>query len=267
MKFFALTLFFLFFVTDFSFAQQNVTDTPHIDILYLKDGSILRGKILEYRPNENIKMQILGDSLTLTIPQNVVKKLVQEIKKEKKLITNTPKIYEFRERGWYGFLGLQALPYRHSVSYNRVSNNFGYGLNGAFGYRFHRIFGVAVGGGVEQLYNKSLHVLYHTNIEMRGHFLKSYNSPFYSLAVGYAKPQSDQQAGILKTDGGLYFYPALGYRLGANSGTNFTIDVGFRFQNAGYTFPIPIWQQTRDETTFSENWTYRRIAIRLGLLF
>ena len=46
-------LFFALFVASFVSAQQNNL----IDIVYLKNGSVLRGVIIEQVPNELIKLQ------------------------------------------------------------------------------------------------------------------------------------------------------------------------------------------------------------------
>ena len=67
-------LFFALLVTVFSSAQLN----NMIDVVYLKNGSVLRGIIIEQVPNELIKLQTTDGSI-FVYQTNEIEKIVKEV--------------------------------------------------------------------------------------------------------------------------------------------------------------------------------------------
>lgn len=79
-----LTLFLFGLVVSFSFGQTN-----YQDVIYLKNGSIIRGMITEQIPNKTIKIETADNSL-FVYQMNEIKKITKEPKQTtKKSTTNS----------------------------------------------------------------------------------------------------------------------------------------------------------------------------------
>ncbi len=254
---------FLLLVYNDIYAQTDVTKLPHVDILYLKDGSILRGKILQIIPDKETKIQILGDSLQMDIPACMIKKLVQEFIKPATMKSSG--LYEFRENGWYGFVGVHATPFRISPAYAQPVIRYGRGINAAVGYQFNRLLGVGIGVGAEQKFKNEGDVMVYINADLRGYFLQKKLTPFYSLGLGYGFPQIVTTDFLIGAKGNMYVHPAVGIRFSGGSGVNMTLDLGYRLQQIRYDYE-ETWRNDIGRF-YSETWIYNRIALRLGICF
>lgn len=235
---------------------------PVTDVVYLKDGSILRGTILEYRPDGAIRLETKGGELEFAAPD--IQKLVQEpqnpmffaaLRKQKK-----EKPYAFREHGFYFSTLFGLLPgggeYRSEV---------GMTLHASFGHMFSRHLGIGGGVSLDGYPNsaggENLVPLF---VEARGYLQKKRNALYWSLAGGYGLPlkaSTDDQE-VRRFEGGYMFHPAIGYRLGADKGLNVVIDAGYKFQKA----------LTEREFLFSgeillRDVLYRRLCLRIGVVF
>lgn len=60
-------------------ASQEVKKTEYVDVLYLKNGSIIRGLVMEQIPNESIKIQTADGSL-FVYKMDEVLKITKELK-------------------------------------------------------------------------------------------------------------------------------------------------------------------------------------------
>ena len=96
-------------------------------------------------------------------------------------------------------------------------------------------------------------------LQTRGYFTQHRVSPYYSIDFGYGFAK-DTHDNAKETDGGRYFYPALGYRFGASGGGNFTMDFGIKLQK-GHFLRVNNWGSD------DRNVKFRRFAFRLGWLF
>ena len=110
MRFIFITLFlfsFGFFSTK-TFAQQNM-----IDVLYLKNGSIIRGYVIEQIPNKHIKIQTKDGSIFVFKMDEVIKTIKEidqnKINKSEKLeneLRNEVIINRIRSRKNFDLIGL-----------------------------------------------------------------------------------------------------------------------------------------------------------------
>lgn len=241
----------------------NFDEIPTIDVVYLKDGSILRGKILEYQGGAFLRFKI--KSGTVRIEEADIQKIDQE--PEDPLVRTVlqrqkePKVYAFREKGWYGALGLYFLP-----GGGEYRSEIGFGLQASFGYRFRRQFSLGLGVSYESYAfavggDEFLPVF----LEAQGYLWKKNNAPYWTVAAGYGFPMI--QRGIdnqdtRRFDGGYHFHPAIGYRFGASKTLNLNIDIGYQFQKAiterEFLFTGDII--TRDVL-------YRRLNLRMNVIF
>lgn len=237
-----------------------------IDVVYLKDGSVLKGKIQEYKQGEYLVIQLTSGS-KLTVEEEEIERIRQQLpgeelpvgssaqsKKEKRKQRRST--YSFKEKGWYNVTYL--------ASYNgRVDGEFemGLGIQNTFGYQFNRLFGFGVGVSLDAQSLDGSETLYPVYAEFRGYFTKTVKSPYYSLSTGYSFAFKNKNQNIAEAEGGYLIHPAIGYRLGADAETNVLIDIGYRFQSATYIRQVPF------DDKLVKQIDYRRFSFRLGLIF
>lgn len=130
-----LLLFIVLFVTAFVSAQQS----KPIDVVYLKNGSILRGVIVEQIPNELIKLQT-SDGNLFVYQTSEVEKIIKEAPTNES--ENTLAFGEKKSNKRRGYIGLSVGP---SFAVRDLSDlPVGVSLNLVdFGYLFNDNLGIA----------------------------------------------------------------------------------------------------------------------------
>ena len=250
-----------FLLPNTNFAQ--IDEIQYIDIVHLKDGSEFRGKIIEYKHDEYLKMEILGGQ-TVEFPAKQVKKVVQQPYGQAAYIPKAPKIktirtreYHFRERGIY------------NETYVNLMQGFntwgdwvgGLGIHHVVGYQFNRWIGAGLGAGFDGYFLGFGENVIPVYAEARGYFMQKNTTPFYSMALGYGFAGKNDERGITEGSGGIMVNPNIGYRFGASAGANFTLSMGYKLQKASFT------QLRGGGSTFKRDYTYSRLNLKLGLLF
>ncbi len=236
------------------FAQENNEEGAMFqDVVYLKDGSLFRGKLLEYKPDESLVIETWSGQ-QIRFKSNRVRKVRQELIQPK----HTEKVtaYNFREKGWFN---------NTDLSVNWSENNWGSLIVGASianvaGYQFNRLVGAGVGVGFDtyQLVSRNQYIPIFA--EVRGYFLKKKTTPMYRYQVGYGIGLKDLDQDLFKSVGGFYSYPAVGFRFGAKSGGNTTLDLGWKVQMSEQHYRI--WEGTE-----VRKMTYQRFTLRCGVQF
>ena len=266
MKLLKITLISLLF---FSFGKIHAQATkmpPSIDVVYLKGGSIFRGIIQEYQPDEKLVIKTLTGSV-LTFKGNQIKYVRQELlDKEGNIIhtkLKTEKAYAFKEKGKY-FVFTAATLSGTSAWINQENIIVGTSLSGIAGYQFNRLLGTGLGVGVDYYYLFAGETVYPLFVEIRGYLQKKNQSPYYSLAGGYSFAFKNDNRDVLNATGGFLFYPTIGLRFGGSAHTNFTLDLGAKFQKASFTRRRN-WGGIND--SLRQNMFYKRLSIRAGIIF
>ncbi len=246
------------------------------DVVYLKNGSILRGQVLEYDPSANIKIKIKGGSVLVYASTEVLKMEKEEVTEspDVKVVpleavesTETVEAIEvweqhIPEKGFYGTIAIGNI-------FPTIESNVplpGFKLDAATGYRVHHAFGIGVGAGVLLDFTQSFLYGYGT---IRGDILNKTFSPYYEINVGYGVPLSEnslflQQQGVQQIDvmrGGLYFRPSIGMRFGSRNQIHTFVDIGIHMQQAYYE------GRTWNNFSYTEEYTYFRPSVRVGMLF
>lgn len=262
-KFILILVFFAAYSFD---AQCQKNDA--ISKVYLYDGSIFIGKILDLIPNISLRIQ-LSDSSSLNIQYANIKKIIQIDEKGKHRINHSA--YEFKETGFY------------NVNYATINggsgiegtNTLGFGLSSSFGYMFSKYFGVGLGLGVDkfELMNirntnpffnnfvtSPITNTYPVFIETRGYFFGDMNSYYYSINAGFGFVNKNEDIDVKEANGGLMFHPALGIRFGGKKHFNFCLDFGVKFQKAN--FVIPNYFESGTDHYYIN---YKRFIFRVGI--
>lgn len=250
-----ILVFLLSFSTYFATAQS---ETVKPDIIETKRGTILKGEIIEYKQGSFVRVRIKTGDI-ITIEDKRIKRIIEGgllSNPEAASIQKILKPYNFREKGFYNFtsgsfaLGSEAWSQDPSV---------GVGIHNVTGYQLNRFIGLGLGIGMDYYYLGSGENLMPVYLEARGYFLSKHVSPYYSFNMGYAFAFKSEQHRIEEAEGGLMIYPAIGFRFGASSNANFTLDFGYKMQKATYNF--------RNWDLITHEMTYKRLVVRMGVLF
>ncbi len=213
-KIFTLILFLAIGIV--GIAQQNFQD-----VVYLKNGSIIRGTIIEQVPNKSIKIE--------TADRNVFVYQMDEIEKmTKEIVANTSKSNSSS--------GL-------SSGYLRIINfGFGFGLGDygkgtsclklevINGYQFNPYFSLGFGTGLKFYFNKykSSSLVIPLFADFRAHFIDYIVSPYIDLGIGYTIEATPEFRGL-----GFMLNPSVGasVKIGKKSAMNFGLGYFMQIAN------------------------------------
>ena len=227
-----------------------------VDIVWLKDGSKLRGTILKWDLERGMEFKLLTGAEIL-IPKKDIHRVMQDIPSaDGSSFGNTyvkpPKIYNFKEKGWY----------QNSSGFINFSFSGGAGIHHAMGYRFNRLFGVGLGTGIETHDFDAVRNIIPIYAEVRGFLLPKKITPYYAFKIGYGIALRDEFRGTIRAHGGIHISPEVGVRFGAGD-VSYYLGLEYKLQNATYTSQSFDWFGG----TFTDKISYRRVELRTGLLF
>jgi hypothetical protein len=206
-KYLALLLFAL--ITAVSFGQSN-----YQDVVYLKNGSIIRGVIIEQVPNKSIKIE--------TADRSVFVYQMDEIEK----LTKEP--IQGKSGGSFSNSGLQS-GYKGIVELGYQIGTGGYGmdrlkLNIINGYQINPYFSLGFGTGLRYYFDEKVPLI-PVFADFRANFIDNKISPYLSLGVGYSFNASDSFKGV-----GFLLNPKIGvsFKVSKKSAINFGL--GYEMQ-------------------------------------
>ncbi|MBL7804531.1 MAG: hypothetical protein JNL02_12395 [Saprospiraceae bacterium] len=254
-------LFVLIFWSVVGRAQTNADpSTGCTDVVYLKNGSIYRGKILEHAEGGTLVVQTWS-GLILHVQEKKVRRVVQrcpgddESAKKRAAI---PRPYDFREHGWYNVSSFSVLAGRTWWDENTI----GVSLQNVTGYALNRWIGLGLGLGVEayspyvQEFNQ---VTYPVFVEARGYFQRKNSAPFYAFGGGwgFAGGSTSERWGYNDNwTGGWLLQGKLGYRLG----NHFSLYGGLRFQRQNR-----VWTDTWGASEGTDKILHRRLELGMAV--
>jgi hypothetical protein len=227
-------------------------------VLYLKNGSIIRGDLIEHT-QEVVKMRIYGGSI-LVFPASEVVKIVSE----PRFVPQNRRYkgdFNIKEHGFYQTLS-------GGILFRRYENN-NFQARYSAGYHFNRHLAVGLQTGINSLdfsWN-----LAQTSIpvmaEVRGYWTKQPFSPYYAAQIGYAFDVTKPSGDLISAEGGLTFSPKIGVQFPSRSNAAFFIEVGYFFQKSTFTYQnFWTWPQPIDNIV-TQNITFQRVAVSVGVVF
>jgi hypothetical protein len=255
-------VFALCFLAVFDWCQAQDSKTSFVDVVYLKDGSVLIGKLMVYEVDKVVEI-VLDSGSKVILDYQDVKKVLQyidpatlKIKVHKMPNSN---VYLFREQGWNHQVLLSTLWGRGQWNSLQV----GIAAEYILGYRFNKGFGLGIGTGYNNYNLQTSQLILPLYLEQRGYFTDNWIAPTYSLGAGYGFAFKNEANGFEKAEGGPLFNAAIGLRIGALKGINLLADLGLRYQRATYR---DNW--TWEPGSFNEyRWDYLRWNLRIGVTF
>lgn len=157
-------------IANLSFAQKN-----YQDVIYLKNGSIIRGLIIEQVVNESFKIETTDDNV-FVFEIDKIEKIAKEPTTRK--TKQPPESYDFKK----GFTRIFEVGYGMTFYSSYMDGSIN--LDFIYGYKINKYFSIGVGSGLWSYpHNQEAVPLY---ADFRSPFLSSRFSPYFSLKMGYA---------------------------------------------------------------------------------
>lgn len=210
-------LSFLLVLPAFVMAQENMED-----VVYLKNGSVIHGVIIEQVPNVSLKIQ--------TADRNVFVFRIEEVEK----ITKEPSAGkappkgrnedapafsndELKQRGYSAIAELNM-----GIGYDTFADKASFGIQVINGYQVNPNFFAGLGIGLNQHISGAAFAP--VFLDLRVNFLRQRVSPFIDLSGGWAVGLTDED------EGGVYGNPSLGVKFFVSRKTALQLSIGFRYQ-------------------------------------
>ena len=236
MKSFLLFTLFLFLLPVALPAQTGTED-----VVYLKNGSVLRGEIVELHDNGHLKIEIAGRNI-FVVMMNDIEKITSE---------KLPVQHYFKESGYMNRTGFELL---HSGGDSSIR------VTMVNGYRFNPHLSAGIGFGITP-YNDPL-TLVPVFLDLNLRFLKANSSPYLFLKTGYNfSVHHDDDIELQDHKGGLLLNLGVGLHFVRSSGTGWYIQAGYNIDNSYYEFE-GWWPQTVENEL-----SFRRVSMGMGLSF
>ncbi len=252
-------------VSSFAFAQSNIED-----VVYLKSGSVIRGKVLEQK-NETVKVELLGGSIFVFKQTEV-----DSIKRENTLKNKLKEInrnYFRRDRGFrnmtefgiiYGTnLKQDNEPYYYY--YNNNTDDFGLSLHTVNGYQLWPYLYVGGGVGIDRFisYKQTFSPFY---VRVASEFLKKKVTPYVFCDAGYSvmwKKKNDDYYSY-ENKGGYYVSCGGGIRVYTRSRASVVLSVAYK---RNYSQTKWWYTQGGDGSYYEIKRTYQRLVMNVGVTF
>lgn len=232
-----LLILLIFAINCFAFGQHQLVE----DVVYTKNGSIVRGLIVEEVPSVSIKIMTTDRSL-FVFKMDEIEKIehVYGIKPKHPVFLNTPQggignSSVFKEPLTNWTMGVEYA-YSGSLRNNEVGNI--HGLYGLVRYSLTPLISAAIGFGIEDLqYINWLPLFADFNLKINNES----HSPYFYGRMGINIPTGEENF-YNEFDAGLLAAFGMGFRVRVSPSLNFNASIGYRYQYVGfnnYIYPEP----------------------------
>jgi len=210
-----ITIFLFLIIGMVAFAQQN-----YQDVVYLKNGSIIRGTIIEQVPNVSLKIE--------TADKSVMVYKMDEIEKiSKELIQNVSGTSNKSSGLKSGYLGILNVGYGFGVGHDSKGIDFGK-FDFINGYQFNPYFSLGFGTGLKFYFDESnTSLVIPLFADFRAHFIDYMVSPYVAVGIGYTLEATPEFRGL-----GFMLNPSLGASIKISKRSALNIGVGYLMQRS-----------------------------------
>ena len=249
-----LVLIFILVATVNLFAQ-NTKGTK--DMVILKDGSILYGKILDFEIGGNVELKLISGRV-LTFSSNEIKKI--ELNSNEKEIPKAN--YTFKNEVFYNNFNLKLISGSSTANSNISVFRFGIGMDYSFGYRYNDFLSIGLGTGIETYGYGLKEVFSPIYFEYIGFLKKSDVCPFVRLHGGYGFVTAAGD-NVIDKSGGINYSAGFGIKYPAFESMSYVFDISFNYQKANFVYHTNSWS----EQISYRDVIFRRISLKFGILF
>ena len=252
-------------ITSGVFAQNNTED-----VLYLKNGSVIRGKITDQLTTGKLKIELSGGSVFVFATADI-----DSIRKESAIGTSIKEIKRNYFRRDRGFRNMTELAIIYGVNfknnpnanyyYNTNSDDIGLSLQTINGYQFWPYLFVGGGVGIDRFitYQQTFSPFF---LRVSSEFLKRKVTPYVYVDAGYSvmwKQPSDNSGTSIKNAGGAYTSAGGGVRIYTRSRASVILSAGYKMNMSSST-----WHYTYDSSSiYNIKRTYQRFVMNIGVSF
>lgn len=233
--------------------DSNTVPEDKIAVITLKDGSKIEGEILDWQIDEYIMIKLAWGGQT-RIDQHKIKKIIQ-----KSTLQKYDKVYNFKEEGFYYAGRINVISGNDG---NRANGVFGLGASVSSGYKFNRFLSLGAGVGYDKFIWDSGENLLPVFAEVSGYLNQTNTSLFYNIQTGYSFAFKDNDYLLVDAKGGFMIFPSLGVRWNNAGSHSMTLSVGYKFQNAEFTYR----NQWNANERFEHDVLFKRLTVSLGIL-
>jgi len=244
------TLFITLFVmlSTNSFSQKN-----NIDVIYLKDGSIIKGELIEIKTDQYVKIKTFCDNI-LVYKNIEIDKIIKEEHQNKKEVDYNKLDFS----GGMGDISLGLL-----IGSKNSTDGPGFSAEAEYIHEFKNNFAIGGGLGINVI-DKSYLSLFN---EVRYTFLENKNSHFVYCKTGYSFVTEDYEAdsyygqNIIDSYGGVLINPGIGVTFKINESNSASIKIGY------------VYAEDREDTKdyngrkIERLHKYNRFEFRIGYTF
>ena len=201
----------------FLFFSENVkAQRFYEDVVYLKNGSIIYGIIIEQVPNKSIKVQTKDGSVFVYRIDEIEKFSKVEKVQSSNEDTNNKK----RKIKRFGYTNISEINYGSGIE--DYVDDYSYGFQTINGYLFNPNFSLGLGLGIDKY--KSGATFAPLFADLRVNILASEVSPFLACGVGYS-------LGFDENKGGPMLNASLGVKFFVSQATALNFSIGYRMQD------------------------------------
>ena len=235
-----------------SFAQ------PEKGYIYLKNGSILKGKYMYSDDNNKLQVQSAGNRWIFSISEIDTITSLHATRVQNFSATNFNSAFYMRTE-----IGVLA-------GNSANSQNAPFSFSTSVNYKFHSLMSLGVGGGLEFLKESYLPLFFSVEYKWRN----SYSTPYFFLKSGYLFPLGESNEmyyydyqpwssvwpytnQALDPKGGFMVNSGVGYQWMYSSGLGMSFAFGYQFHRLHY----------KGEQDYGVDIDYNRLTIKLGFIF
>lgn len=223
-------LWFLFLLLGIASTLEAQNRVYEEDVLYLKNGSVLRGEIIEYEVKDYVKIR-LREGTVFSYKTSEIEKITREASKFTQLkLRYRPGLTPIRYMEEKKFYPHISYAFTFNETGDRILTNFSTHLRTL--YNFDRRFQAGLGTGFD-FYEGGLVIP--AFVEIQGDILKTRATPFYLLQGGYGFGTGGTRDHIV-FDGGLMAHAALGLHWYTANRRSYYVSLGFKIQNTYQEF-------------------------------
>lgn len=233
------------------FCQNNFND-----VVYLKNGNVIHGIIIELVPEVSVKMKCIDDKIYIFKMDDVDK-----IAKETQIAFSFPKNkLSFDSVKQKGFTLIPELSFS-GMNFSGDDFYGSVGINLVAGYLFNPH--IYVGGGMGMEYNTSaLYVPFF--VVFRYNMLRKFVSPYLTAEGGYGWVA---KGGYLNYEGGLRLKGGVGIRCFITRRIALNFALGLKFQKFSYKYDYAWWLPSPDCYHYTISGVYKILDISMGITF
>lgn len=246
-KFQNLTLLVFTLICFSSFGQNNMED-----VVYLKNGSIIRGIIIEQVPNQSIKIQTKDRNVFVFKYDEIEKMTKENLPFDNSNVSDKPT--DFKKSGYINITEINFCPGIGDVKFRdfKVKNDDNsFGFRTINGYQLNEHLSLGIGIGIDKYKDATLMPI---TFDGRATILKGKVSPVFTANVGYS-------VGLNDVKGGLIINPQIGVKTYISKSVAYIFNIGYKWQAQEVSYPYTF------RSTKTENVYFQFITISTGFTF